>query len=132
MARAALDVNLVLGEAGDDLAESEQRLAERAVAAAWATAARARNGNPDEHDDRLARACKSSASHHSVPVLVPLTGVTGGFERARRLTASAGCRVIRLCPGGHRYPLVDWVLSPVPELCERQALQDGAYSEAWL
>jgi hypothetical protein len=122
MARAALDVNLVLGEAGDDLAESEQRLAERAVAAAWATAAPARSGNPDEHDDRLARACKSSASHHSVPVLVPPTGVAGGFERARRLTASAGCRVIRLCPGGHRYPLLDWVLSPVPELCEREGV----------
>jgi hypothetical protein len=158
MARAALDVNLVLGEAGDDLAESEQRLAERAVAAAWATAAPARSGNPDEHDDRLARACKSSASHHSVPVLVPPTGVAGGFERARRLTASTGCRVIRLCPGGHGYPgshRFVWgssegadagaarrAIENAEGLGEEdraailsgnaQALQDGAYAEAWL
>ena len=55
-------------------------------------------------------------------MLVPPTAVAGGFERARRLTASACRRVIRLCPGGHRYPLVDWVLSPVPELCEREGV----------
>jgi hypothetical protein len=55
-------------------------------------------------------------------VLVPPAGIPGAFERARRLTASARCRVIRLCPGGHRYPLADWVLSPVPELCERERI----------
>ena len=107
---------------GPRIGINEQRLEQRAVAAAWATAAPARSGNPDEHDDRLARARETSASHHSVPVLVPPTAVAGGFERARRLTASAGRRVIRLCPGGHRYPLVDWVLSPVPELCEREGV----------
>ena len=83
-------MNLVIDEARDDLAESEQRLAQRAVATAWATAAPARSGNPDEHDERLGRACESSASHHSVPVLVPPAGVAGGFERARLLRASAG------------------------------------------
>src|SRR5438046_2823597 len=25
-------------------------------------------------------------------------------------------------PSSHRYPLVDWVLSPVPELCEREGV----------
>ncbi len=32
--------------------------------------------------------------------------------------------MVRVCPGskGHRYPLVDWILSPLPETCERENL----------
>ncbi len=32
--------------------------------------------------------------------------------------------MVRICPGskGHRYPLVDWILSPLPETCERENL----------
>ena len=113
-------MNLVIDGDRDGVARSEERLVERGVVSAWVTAADARTGEPDEHDERLARACAGSATHHVVPVLVPPTGAPGAFERARRLTESALCRVFRLCPRSHGYPLADWVLSPLPELCERQ------------
>jgi len=105
MARAALDVNLVIDEAGDDLAESEQRLEQRAVAAAWATAAPARTGNPDEHDDRLGRACV-------------LWGSSEGAAVARRATENAE----GLGEEDRAAILIE----------NAQALQDGAYAEAWL
>jgi hypothetical protein len=56
------------------------------------------------------------------PVLVPPTAAPDAFERALRHAADPACRVVRLCPARDAYPLVDWVLSPLPELCEREAL----------
>ncbi len=123
MARVAIDVNLVVDGARDDVVqESEARLAGRDIAAGWVTAAGARNDDPEEHDQRLARACEGSSSLHPVPVLAPPTGVPGAYARAQRLAATARCRVVRLCPGSHGYPLADWLLSPLPELCQREGL----------
>lgn len=123
MARNAIDVNLVADAASDDVAlKSEARLDARGITAAWLIAAAARSEDPEEHDQRLARACEGSSSLYPVPVLVPPTAVPGAYDRARRLAATARCRVVRLCPGGHRYPLADWVLTPLPELCQRERL----------
>jgi predicted TIM-barrel fold metal-dependent hydrolase len=118
MAGDAVDVNLVVDAAAVDAA----RLEGDAIGAAWVTAARSRTEDPGEHDEQLARACEPWPSFHPLPVLVPPTGVAGAYERARRLAATARCRVVRLCPGGHGYPLADWVLSPLPELCQREGV----------
>lgn len=56
------------------------------------------------------------------PVLGPPTAVVGAYESARRVVQESGCRAIRFCPGRDGYPLADWVLSPLPELCEREEL----------
>jgi hypothetical protein len=56
------------------------------------------------------------------PVLTPPTAVPDSYERARELAADSASRVVRLCPHRDGYPLVDWVLSPLPELCEREGL----------
>jgi hypothetical protein len=32
----------------------------------------------------------------------------------------AGTKAVRVCPHRDAYPLVDWVLSPLPERCERE------------
>jgi hypothetical protein len=119
MANKALDVNFVVDEVGVGIGRTEQRLAERAIDSAWVTAAAARTDDPDEHDRRLAQACEGSATLRPVPVLVPPTGQPGALDQAQQLIVS-GSRVVRLCPGRHRYPLADWVLSPLPELCERE------------
>jgi len=33
-----------------------------------------------------------------------------------------GAKAVRLCPNRDAYPLVDWVLSPLPERCEREGV----------
>lgn len=57
-----------------------------------------------------------------IEVLAPPTGSPAALGRALQLVEGGGPRVARLCPTGHHYPLVDWALSPLPELCERHAL----------
>jgi len=50
--------------------------------------------------------------------------VDGSLHRALDTVAHDAGRMIRICPGpnGDRYPLLDWVLSPLPETCERENL----------
>jgi len=123
MAPDAVDVNLVIDAAGCDAAsQSQARLHGNGISSGWVTAAASRTEDPEKHDELLARACERSPSLHPVPVLIPPTAVPGAYERARRLAATARCRVVRLCPSGHGYPLADWVLSPLPELCEREGV----------
>lgn len=45
-------------------------------------------------------------------------------ERMAAHKAAGGPSVVRLCPGpdDHDYPLEPWVLSPLPELCERDEI----------
>ena len=123
MAFNVIDVNMIVEAGNDDVALlSEASLAEQDIAVGWLTAVAARREDPEEHDRRLARACEGSSSLYPVPVLIPPTGVPGAYERARQIAATARCRVVRLCPGGHKYPLVEWVLTPLPELCAREGL----------
>jgi predicted TIM-barrel fold metal-dependent hydrolase len=117
MASVAIDINLVLDAAAVDGAV----LSERDLAAAWVTASASRTEDPAAYDDRLARILNQSESLRPVPVLLPPTGTTGAYARARAIVHRSPLHVVRLCPTGHRYPLADWVLSPIPELCERMS-----------
>jgi hypothetical protein len=59
-------------------------------------------------------------------------------ERVRKALDDGAPPVIRLSPGrvGHRYPLEDWALAPLPALCEREgwalAVDYGADADARL
>jgi hypothetical protein len=50
--------------------------------------------------------------------------VDGSLQHALDAVAAGAGRIIRISPGpnGDRYPLLDWVLSPLPETCEREDL----------
>jgi hypothetical protein len=117
MAPVAIDVNLVL----DTVAVDDVVLSERGLGGAWVTANASRTDDPAAPDARLGRDLSGSETLRPVPVLVPPTGTTGAYARAHEIVDSAPLHVVRLCPTGHRYPLADWVLSPIPELCERQS-----------
>jgi hypothetical protein len=117
MASVAIDVNLVLDEVDVD----DAGLTERGLAGAWVTARASRTDDPAVHDARLERVLAGSESLRPLPVLLPPTGITGAYARAREIVRAAPLHVVRLCPTGHRYPLADWVLSPIPELCERES-----------
>ena len=123
MAGTGIDVNLLVEVGSDDVVErAERALAELELQAGWVTAAEAREDEPDTHDERLIRLCSESPSLLPVPALVPPAGVPGAYDRARRIATAAACRVVRLCPTTHRYVLADWVLNPLPELCDREGL----------
>jgi hypothetical protein len=48
--------------------------------------------------------------------------VDGSLQHALDAVAANAGRIVRICPGpnGDRYPLLDWVLSPLPETCDRE------------
>jgi hypothetical protein len=50
--------------------------------------------------------------------------VDGSLQHALDAVAAKAGRMVRVCPGpnGDRYPLLDWVLSPLPETCDRENL----------
>jgi hypothetical protein len=54
----------------------------------------------------------------AVPVLRPTAGRPGAAAEAATLLAQSPVRLARLCPAAHGYPLVDWVVSPLPALCD--------------
>jgi hypothetical protein len=85
----------------------------------WVTEKASRLETPDEHDALLMAACDSLAGLVPIPVLLPPVGVPGGLKRISQIVDGAQCRVVRLCPVTHRYPLADWILSPIPEICVR-------------
>jgi len=50
--------------------------------------------------------------------------IDGSLQHALDAVAANAGRLVRISPGpnGDRYPLLDWVLSPLPETCEREDL----------
>ncbi len=87
----------------------------RGVAETWVVSDRERRGDPPEAPVRVAEA---SLRPQLVLVPAPVAEIRARMERH----AVAGApRVARIFPGpgGHGYPLVPWVLSPIPEVCER-------------
>jgi hypothetical protein len=119
---AGIDVNLVVADAtAAELRGWMELMAEHGVARAWVTPRAARTGDPAA-GDALAAACGGIDALQVMPVLVPPTGAPGALERALGIAASSALRVARLCPLGHGYPLVDWMLSPLPELCDRERM----------
>ena len=55
-------------------------------------------------------------------VFTPSRDPWDAVTSARRAMDAGAPRVLRLFPGplGHRYPLVDWALAPLPAVCERE------------
>jgi predicted TIM-barrel fold metal-dependent hydrolase len=91
----------------------------------WVVNDASRRDLPQRGDAELLDACHA---HHprlraQIVALPPTTG-DDHPSRAIEAAAAGSCRMIRLCPGpgGHRYPLADWVLAPLPETCEREGL----------
>jgi hypothetical protein len=117
MAGLDVDVDLVLDDAsGDGLRALEERVAADGLGGAWVTpAAAARGGDPGRFDEIV----PSNGRVQVVPVLLPPAAEPGALERGERIAAGAPCRIARVCPTAHGYPLVDWVLSPLPEICAR-------------
>jgi hypothetical protein len=132
VARAGIDVSVVVDEADEAavrrLASDLDRLE---LLETWVSAASSRTADPSASDDALAAVCDGSPTLVPVPVLVPPTGRNGAFDRAVRVAEAAERRLVRLCPAGHRYPLVDWVLSPLPELCQRAGIALLLDFEGW-
>jgi hypothetical protein len=132
VARAGIDVSVVVDEADE---AAVQRLAcdldRLDLVETWVSAAGSRIADPSASDDALAAVCDGMPRLVPVPVLVPPTGRNGAFDRAVRLAEGAECRLVRLCPAGHRYPLVAWVLSPLPELCQRTGVALLLDFEGW-
>jgi hypothetical protein len=119
---SGIDVNLVVADAtAAELRGWMELMAEHGLAGAWVTPRAARTGDPAA-GDALAEACAGIDALQVMPVLVPPTGAPGALERAQEIAASATLRVVRLCPHGHGYPLVDWTVSPLPELCDRERM----------
>lgn len=117
----SIDVNLVVDVVDvAGLHAWSDRLPALGLAGAWITPP-ADSEIDDASRELLAQADGPGRALQLVPVVTPPTG-TGEFERAVRLAGTVGCRVLRVCPGAHGYPLVDWVLSPLPELCAREHL----------
>lgn len=66
-------------------------------------------------------------------VFVPSCDPWDAVNRAREAVQAGAPGVLRLSPGpmGHRYPLLDWVLEPLPAVCEREGYAlaiDSTYS----
>jgi hypothetical protein len=91
---------------------------------AWLVHDKSRHGDPREHDSALLKACHAQGSQFRAQLVLVPPSMSDSMERRSAATSPEGCRIIRLCPGplGHGYPLVDWVLSPLPESCERDNL----------
>jgi hypothetical protein len=115
-----IDVNMIVTAVGASDVDRLAAAAERAgVLRLWATPEASRSGDPEPHDDALARAAATSSVIDPLPVLVPPTGRPRDYARSLELIAHGGHRVVRFCPLAHGYPLLDWILEPLPELCAR-------------
>jgi hypothetical protein len=113
--RSRIDVNAVVEL--DDL-PSLRTTAEELDLVLWLTAASSRAAAHGTAHDELAAACYGSPRLLPVPVVVPAAGRPDAAGELAGLLETSAIRVARLCPATHRYPLVDWVLSPLPELCD--------------
>ena len=119
MAAVSVNVNAIVDSRHPTrLAEIDEAARSRG-ATVWVTEKTSRLEAPDEHDALLMAACNSLAALVPIPVLLPPVGRPGGLNRISQIVDDARCRVVRLCPVTHRYPLADWILSPIPEICDR-------------
>jgi hypothetical protein len=121
MATRLVNVNAVVEAREVGRLEELDEAARANDAAVWVTERTARLGAPDAHDALLESLCDVFEALHPVPVLVPPTGAPRGLSRVVD-AAERGGRVVRICPATHSYPVAGWVLSPIPEACERYDL----------
>ena len=119
MSRTGIDTNLRADVSSVDWLERTAGLVDDlGLAAGWVLAdadADADAGDPGGGPDRDARVRR-------IPVLGPPAAHPGIVARARAHAAHDASRVVGLRPARDGYPLADWVLSPLPELCEREQL----------
>ena len=89
---------------------------------AWLVHDKSRHADPQEPDETLLKACGSLGIHCRAQLVLMPPFLDDWAERGMHAGSSGACRMVRLCPGpkGHGYPLVDWVISPLPETCERE------------
>jgi hypothetical protein len=116
VAAGLLDVNLVVADVPTSPDELTALLAERGAASAWVTGDPARSEGSAQ-GNALERLIARTPRVAHLPVVAPLTGIRGAFERFLALAASADLRVVRVCPAAQHFPLASWVLSPLPEAC---------------
>jgi hypothetical protein len=91
---------------------------------AWVANDRSRHQVPVDPDIALLSACqKWDELQPQVTALPPSTGQDSP-QRVLEMVGAGACSVVRLCPSaaGHHYPLTDWMLTPLPETCERECL----------
>jgi hypothetical protein len=103
---------------GDSIERAANRIDGLGLAAAWVLSesvlgdSRSVQAETEAGDARLC----------VIPVLGPPAAHPGIVARARLQATSGSVRVVGLRPARDRYPLADWVLSPLPEICEREQL----------
>jgi hypothetical protein len=120
MAAAVVDVNTVVEAALHERLEELDEAARSRDATFWVTAHASRLGTPA--DEVVRSACHGLSSLEPISVVLPPTGTPGALNSLLEIAEAQTARVARLCPATHGYPLLDWVLSPIPELCERHEL----------
>jgi hypothetical protein len=117
LAASSIDVNVVTDVTPANLARLAA-VADGLERTLWLTPSSARN-EPEQGIREALAGLPQYGRLVTIPVLAPPTGSPDGLDRALELSEGEGAHVARLCPTFHGYPLVDWVLSPLPELCER-------------
>jgi hypothetical protein len=120
MAAAVVDVNTVVEAPWHERLDELDEAARSRDATFWVTAHASRLGTPA--DEVVRRACDGLSGLEPISVVLPPTGSPGALNTLREIAEGQTAQVARLCPATHGYPLLDWVLSPIPELCERREL----------
>jgi hypothetical protein len=114
-----IDANLRVDvSTGDSIEQAANRIDGLGLAAAWVLCESVLGDSRSvqaESETGDARLCV-------IPVLGPPAAHPGIVARARLLAARGSLRVVGLRPARDAYPLADWVLSPLPEICERERL----------
>jgi hypothetical protein len=115
VSRLCIDANLHADlSTRDCVVRAASRIDDLGLAAGWVLA----GSHPS--DSRVVEAGDSRLC--PIPVLGPPAVHPGIVARARRQAASGSPRVVGLRPARDAYPLADWVLSPLPEICDREQL----------
>jgi len=99
----------------------------------WVMDAKARRGDPVQHDGATATAPNVREYLATLPnAMVTLP------DRLRAARSRGAPAIVRLCPGvgGHGFPMESWAVSPIPEFCEREELAlaidyEGAPAFPW-
>lgn len=113
---AGVDVSLVVRDvSADALQRLASELRDAGLDSGWVILDDVRNDDLTSFD-----IAANGLPLSPVQVALPPVSEVGGLSRAEQVVAAARCRVQRLCPVAHGYPLAGWVLSPLPELCVRE------------
>ncbi len=125
-----INTSLVIEQAPDraELARSVERVVRRldeiGIKEAWLAARYPSPAAFESANEALVDACRA----HGARLQAQLTYVpyiaAREFGRTLRSMPAQVSPMLRLLPGfsGHRYPLVEWLLAPLPEVCDREGM----------